>query len=188
MLRCIELEHVWYHSVFDSYRHGDPLGQEMLRNSFLWVRQENGWYRQATEWDIGPRIAASVGPMLWRIIWAYQDELRFFQVLQREIAHARILVQERRWGAFPSETEDSSTDKYWNRCRFVFSKSLEAQVRLTMRKAFQFDTEREMMLAAIALKRYQLRHGCRQTWRRSCQSSCRSFPMIGWMASRCAIG
>jgi hypothetical protein len=98
---------------------------------------------------------------VWRFAWLHQDENFHLEGMQR-------LIDDKRTGA---EKAEQPVDVYWfglakaphqnfyNNWRFGMSAQSLATLSLATVKAARSETDRSMVLCAIALKRYSLRHG-----------------------------
>lgn len=105
----------------------------------------------------------SVYVPLWRFAWCYQDELNYLQIQQA------LLEQNRQAGALKSglaaaafskqlEAQQGKLDIY-SRLRFALSAQTGATLGHVTGRAVRAETTRQLVLAAIGLKRYELRHG-----------------------------
>ena len=99
----------------------------------------------------------------WRWLWSHDDELRYLQTLQVMVEvprRARItgsFTSARAWGTNEYrrvwKPGDSRSPKYF------LSNQLGPALERASAKAARIETQRELVVTAIALKRYQLRHG-----------------------------
>ena len=108
-----------------------------------------------SEWVIQTRS------MLWRLLWADQDEARALELWQPLLASARLLRSEKSWLAFtradPEKRQSLHGIALWVNS---FSEALSPQVyRSVLERFARVETQRQMTLAAVAIKRYALRHG-----------------------------
>jgi hypothetical protein len=93
-----------------------------------------------------------------------QDELFYLQTMQEFIAGLRLLKAQQPWAAAQAQANRAATNLYavasshlpW---RYFVSLTSIANYTRAGERAVQNETERQMTLAAIALKRCQLRHG-----------------------------
>jgi hypothetical protein len=105
---------------------------------------------------------------LWQFAWSHQDELRAMELEQAMVETARQAAEQKSGRAaaeaskkLEAKIEESSL---YDRLRFLFSSEVArpswdpAGVRWVDR-AVESETLRELALTAIALKRYELRHG-----------------------------
>ncbi|MGD0539309.1 MAG: hypothetical protein ABSC03_16885 [Verrucomicrobiota bacterium] len=117
-------------------------------------------------------LRATVHIAVWRVAWADQDQLCYFESVQRVIDSGRKAMANRKWPFDPpasaSATADAAgffgdtptpTRSTYDRLRYLFSPVAMPNLQAAMRKAIHAETLRELTLAAVALKRYQLRHG-----------------------------
>jgi hypothetical protein len=96
----------------------------------------------------------------WRLAWADQDELHFLQQYQLMLDSARYAVARQNWSAFGLSDKDFLPPQSFYDCwRFLLSLGASANKELVVRKVFEYETQREMTVAAVAIKRYELRTG-----------------------------
>src|SRR5205807_8846261 len=108
-------------------------------------------------------LSTFAGETAWLRLWSYDDELRYVQTLQamlevpRRARRAQSFISAQAWGAKAYqriwEHNDSGSPKYF------LSSMLVAALQQASAKAARIETQRELVVTAIALKRYQLRHG-----------------------------
>lgn len=110
-------------------------------------------------------VRASLQVAVWRVAWADQDQLFYCEYAQRLIEAGRKTVADRKWASdhFADKAADDdqprSVMRAYDRDRFPVSAAILPSTGLGMDKAIHAEVLREQTLAAIALKRYQLRHG-----------------------------
>jgi hypothetical protein len=105
----------------------------------------------------------------WRFAWAEQDQLFHHREMQKMIEVARGAARERQWQAEPVLQSEAAREWFFGRGA---STNLSAYSRLrywlalttlpartALGKAARMDVVKEQTVAAIALKRHQLRHG-----------------------------
>jgi hypothetical protein len=105
---------------------------------------------------------------LWSIAWSGQDEARLLgesrlslaAVRQAAASHSLLSIQDQ----LPGEVETPGTERkglaqFYDRCRYLLSYSVGFQGGRTINRAALGETLRQMTITAIALHRYQLRHG-----------------------------
>ena len=100
---------------------------------------------------------------LWQFAWSHQDELHCMELVQAPIESLRRAV-ERNPGenlAAAFRRLDTNTEKanLYDRLRFRVSDMAFSSVSKLIQRALVCETLRELTVAAIALKRYELRHG-----------------------------
>jgi len=110
---------------------------------------------------------------LWRAAWAAQDELRALERWQPIIEGGRA-ADEKSWleakkffpdfdpyaeSYLPFETTEAKPLGWYDRCRFLFSEEPLSINGVVVLKVLKIETQKTMAVAAIALRRYQLRHG-----------------------------
>jgi hypothetical protein len=99
--------------------------------------------------------------VLWWAAWAEQDEARALQRWQEFLVNARLLRKEKSWTAFakryPKDEHKLQGLALW---RGSFSETLNPQTGWALlSRVARMETQRQMTLAAIALKRCALRTG-----------------------------
>lgn len=110
---------------------------------------------------------------LWRVAWAAQDELRAIHKWMPLVEAGKIATN-KSWADIKSrfsadELEPSflglgiapsSKLGFYNRCRFLFSSEpFSLNGTTLLRRPLEVETEKNMIITVIALKRYELRHG-----------------------------
>ncbi len=105
---------------------------------------------------------------LWRFAWSHQDELRAMELEEAMVETARQAAEQKSGRAAAEasrklEAKIGETSLY-NRLRFLFSSevarpSWDPAGILWVDRAVECETQRELTVAAIALRRYELRHG-----------------------------
>ena len=146
----------------------------LYRNSIGRTRQLLGWSALRTNlfycgWgesepsdlsDFFSEVRGSLHAVAWRVAWLDQDELRFLHRYQLMLDHVRNVIAHRDWSAFRLSDKDFPyAQSYYDRKRFLLSDAYTPNVELTLRRVLEFETQREMTIAAIGIKRYQLRTG-----------------------------
>jgi hypothetical protein len=98
--------------------------------------------------------------LAWRLAWLDQDELRFLRRYQLLLDRARIAVARQDWSALGLSDKDFPyAANFYDRRRFPLSNVFTPHLELFLRRGFEFEAQREMTIAAIAIKRYQLSTG-----------------------------
>jgi hypothetical protein len=98
--------------------------------------------------------------MLWYLAWSHQDELRTMRDWQTLIDQARIAAANPPRHPLPSEGEETRHGFWYSRWKYSVSRIFNPQpLDGAMARAWRQQTEQQMVITAIALKRYQLRAG-----------------------------
>lgn len=135
---------------------------------------------EAAEFGLGPRpptkgfVLTQIHLPVWRFSWARQDELRSLNRWQEVIDFDRE-ARSKSWcgvsdrvTSLDDETgilaaaladEDGPKMNLYDRMRYLFSGMTFSIGSNTTRKSVQIETQRRMMIAAIAIERWKLRHG-----------------------------
>ncbi len=153
---ALEVERVLYRDYFERARHLS--GWNELRISLLYHAQCGcaSYSLSAFLFD----VQQSIRTMAWRLAWLDQDELRFLQRWQLAVDRIRDAVACRAWlAAHLSANDFSNAPTRYDRWRFLLSDAFKPNVEHTLLPLFEFETLREMTVAAVAIARYQLRTG-----------------------------
>ena len=130
-----------------------------IRNEFQTLRRYS--VRKVFDrFGFAPRIRPLLLAAGWKVVWpSYQDESRAMRSLQAAIASARQVAQAKAWSG--TQWPAVNTIHLWNALRFPLFTQTTGVGRWSpiMMRAFRYETQRELTVTAIALKRYQLRHG-----------------------------
>jgi hypothetical protein len=144
VLLTAEMDRLFFRKLFEQTRHFPT-----------WNEIGGGLYNWRAFFEDVP---GSIRAVLWLLAWRDQDELRYLQRCQLMLGHARDAVEQRAWVAFALSDKDFPyANSFYDRCRYVLSNYSLPPWGTAVRKMFQFETQREMTVAAIAIKRYQLR-------------------------------
>ena len=111
---------------------------------------------------LGDLLRSAVYIPLWRFVWSYQDELNYLKTLQEIIEAERQAVAQKSGvasDALSQRLESRARDlDLYNRIRFPMSAQAAAGVSRAVGRAVDCETSRQLVLTAIALKRYELAH------------------------------
>lgn len=107
---------------------------------------------------------------LWKAAYSYHDELRSLRMWEGRIAEARSL-QTNPWAAVDKdrsepgdafsafEPDETKGYGWYGKLRFLFSSSTTFSARATLLRAIRADTQKDLAIAAIALKRFHMATG-----------------------------
>jgi hypothetical protein len=110
---------------------------------------------------------------IWKFAWSHQNELHYLQNVQRVLELSRAAragkcppltprdgdaTDDDDWALFPPRNR-SDARNFYDRLRFPLSPMLEDSVVHSLRRFWIAQTLKEMMVAAIALRRYELQKG-----------------------------
>ncbi len=126
--------------------------------------REGTWYD--TDMSLWGNIRTTAQGIAWRSAWVAQDRLRLTQRWQRDIEIAREALANRSWPAARTRLEQVQNEdrlrgwSFYDSWRYALSGALGAESAVgSLRRFLQFETQRQLTIAAIALRRYKLRHG-----------------------------
>jgi len=148
VIRSFEVDHVCMGSwVFDKVRREPKLYQSLGSSGF--------------EGDMAFSFRGAI--FIWRWAWSYRDELYYLQHMQRLLEVVRAIPKHKSWTEAssvltPIVDEISNAKGFYSR-RFILSKLLLPALNRAILSAMRSETQRELTVTAIALKRYQLRTG-----------------------------
>jgi hypothetical protein len=158
MLRALEYERAQLSVYFDGLRksaNGRALALRTRGVNFLAVA--------TGEAEAPPKPSAALiwlRSHIWRVMWSSQDELRSLHAWEPLIEDARRLGVEKNWAASSlSHGRSLPTTTGIDAWRFQFSTVFnEAPALAVINSAVKLETQRALMVMAIALKRYSLEH------------------------------
>jgi len=105
-----------------------------------------------------------IGPF-WRVAWAEQDELFYLETMQRFSEALRSGLQHQSWTRLSAELAGSDEQigarfhNGFDSYRFSMSGTVFINWRRVFENVMRQETQRSLLIAAIALQRYQLRYG-----------------------------
>ncbi len=148
--------------TFDLLRQRRDSRNELMEVTFNTVWEHDQWVHDYSRERSG-KIRLFLASGLWRLLWSYQDEWRFFQRWHASLESARSIEKRASYSPFsppPLPVRSDYDERSLRRCRLYFSNTLvdDASEAALLRILF-FETQREMTCAAIAIKRYELRMG-----------------------------
>jgi len=170
MVRGLEGELVYSDTTFDLFRKSN----EETITLFYTVEQflppadseRPFWERTLRSLPGGETVAnflkKQVYCRVWRFAWLDQDERRDLEFTQRLLAIARAATTNQSFAAIEPAVnrlrEDSVPKNLYDKLRYT---ALDSPFTLSgvVSKAMRAETERSLVICAVALKRYSLRHG-----------------------------
>ena len=99
---------------------------------------------------------------LWKFAWSKQDELHHCQRMQATLEGHRRALSSKAGTIAIADAEHGEADwtgSPYDRVRFLMSRMILAALAKTMQRAWLAQTTVEIARTAIAIKRYELRHG-----------------------------
>jgi len=171
MVRSLEGERVYIAITCEQLRASNEKTYESLFGPYadLFAGSESdgaGWLEILKHLPLGEDLIAGIRKQvycrLWRFAWSYQSELRTLKQLQRWIELMRSSVSQASYLAVRDDLDllliEAATKNTYNRLRFPPPESV-ITLGLTVKKGLRAETERSLVLSAIALTRHKLRHG-----------------------------
>jgi type II secretory pathway pseudopilin PulG len=115
-------------------------------------------------WNIKTLTENYVIDPLWRVAWAEQDELFYLETMQRVLEALRSASRHKSWTRLSVELTETydrieARFKALDSFRFTLSGMALGNWRRAFENVVRLETQRSLMMAALALQRYQLRHG-----------------------------
>lgn len=169
MVRALEGERIFAQSSYELMRHSNKQTADILfwTNEFLSQDEEKAsWEQFVRDLPGGDAMAdflkKQVFCRIWRFAWLEEDQLHYLQYLQGLITLGREAAKERSLKKL-QPLEDSLVLRFQNhgvydRLRYFSERSVGSLSR-ALNRALRAETERSLVVAAIAIKRYTLRHG-----------------------------
>jgi len=149
----MEMERASVVELFDRSR---TSGLKQTRRSFAFTTSP-GWNIQtlAEDYVIDP---------LWRVAWSEQDELFYLETMQRVLEALRSGSQHKSWARLSAELTEAKdrferTLKALDSFRFSLSGMASPNFIKVFETVMRQETQRSLIIAAIALQRYRLRYG-----------------------------
>lgn len=179
MARAFEVERAVGSLYFDRSRYSLRQLREIVEDggSPPWGAPGNatspdqmGWVGEALHFlvESGAKARYLVGLGVWRVSWMEQDQLRHQRLLQQAIDRMRRAAGEKRFRAEPQPADQGAPPSGdvtpvaptgWCRARCLLSMILLSSFERSSDKAVLAEAQRDLAVTALALKRYQLRHG-----------------------------
>lgn len=139
--------------------------------SLLSTSDRGRWQRIGSR---GVELAAYPVGVIWRMAWLDQDELYYCRSLQEGIERVRLVAAERSVAAAEAQAKRGSqsiapfqsaaqsleeSGAALDRVRYCASQALLPKLESLVGAACELETLRSMIVAAVALKRHELRYG-----------------------------
>ncbi len=154
MVGALNLERILQLGFFEEARQW-PSRLDLRRDLFFRCGSLEDW----TAMDLLKDIRDDVHFAVWRLAWLDQEECNFLKRSQMRLDIVRNAIERRDWSVSGLLYEDSLLLLRPTSWRFLLSDSLDPIEALNVPPAFKYETQREMTVAAIAIKRYELRNG-----------------------------
>ena len=168
LARTLEGERVLCDVSFDSVRGSNQDAYDLL---FGWQEMlARGFDPDTGKWNspelpfnerMGRFLKKQIYCRIWRFTWSYQNQRHDLAANQQLIDIVRAAVKEKSYASIEKDTSElfqkSVSKGFYDKLRHPYS-SVDA-ISKTPLKALRAETERSLVISAIALKRYALRHG-----------------------------
>lgn len=169
MARAMEMERAMTMDQFEQMLSSPGYLEKAVNQA----ESSRGWVF-GVKWPTSGALLRQVHIPVWRFVWARQDQLRSLNHLQTIIEFDRQ-VRTKSWAGLRAETDIMDAQRSWlfepqkrgphqqklggyDRYRFLFSGMTLGIGSGATRKALELETQRRLMIVAIALQRHQLRH------------------------------
>jgi hypothetical protein len=164
MSRCLEGERIYVRAAYDQMRKSNERAVQCL----FWEDAFASALGAESEQDdsfVGHAVRFfrnQVYCRVWRLAWLDQSELRHTRFLQQLIEISREAAQSKSWRECKPKVEGLqaglAAGGFYQRLRFWDDISVAA-VAPSIKRFLQAETERSLVVAAIALKRHHLKYG-----------------------------
>lgn len=168
MVRALEGERVFARSTYERMRRSNKEAYKLLSwtTGFLSQDGTSWWERTLRDMPAGDATADFLKEQLfcrlWRFAWLDQDQLHNLRFQQALIPLGRDAIRHKSLQTLRPLTEklvlDFSNNGVYDEMRYYSELSFSLLSRIFDR-GMRAETERSMVIAAIAIKRYKLRHG-----------------------------
>ncbi len=168
MVRALEGERIFAWSTYERMRQSNKETYKLLSwtSEFLSQDATSWWERTLREMPAGDATAdflkEQVFCRLWRFAWLDQDHLHYLRFLQGLIALGRDATRHKSLQTLQPLNEnlvlEFSNKGVYDRARYHSEVSVSSLSRI-LHRAMRAETERSMVIAAIAIKRYKIGHG-----------------------------
>jgi hypothetical protein len=167
MTRALEGERIFAQSYYDQMRKSNQEAVTILFGMDEFVLEERpNWEKTFSDLPGGRAVAdflkKEVYCRLWRFTWLDQDQLRYLRYLESLIALSRDAGREKSLKKIQPLVTDMmlkfQNRDFYDHLRYPSEMSVSSLSRI-LAKSMRAETERSLVMAAIALKRYKVRHG-----------------------------
>jgi hypothetical protein len=168
MARALEGERVFAESTYQLMRKSNEETAAILfwMEDYMPGEERPAWEQRLRDLPGGETAADCLKKQVycrwWRFAWLDQDQLHYLKYLERLIALGREAVREKSFKKAGSAADELvlkfQNRGIYNRLRYRSEMSVASLSRV-LTKAMRAETDRSLVVTAIALKRYALRHG-----------------------------
>lgn len=162
MVQALNIERAIGDTYYERFRKSNSETYKHMYSLFaLFLNDEDD--SNASRWWQNEFIREQVYCRVWRFAWAYQDE-KFYLAGMDQLIHNSLTGAEKaaragedNWLGLPFGK--TVQQNFYNNWRYRLSAQTLGSLHKVAAKAARAETDRSMVLCAIALKRYSLRHG-----------------------------
>jgi hypothetical protein len=169
MIRSLEGELVFGIAGYDSMRTSNSNAAQVIFGMQSFLQDDSAlpwWERTLRTIPIGPPVADFIKEQiycrLWRFAWLDQDELHYLQFMEALFEIAHRAESEKSLAAIQPDLDLLVTRftriSLYNNLRYPQDNSF-GTLAICFKRSMKAETERSLILSAIALKRYALRFG-----------------------------
>jgi hypothetical protein len=159
MAVSLEGDRIFSLTAYESLRKSNKEAVELLFwqeliPGFIGAESHEAWWRGLVSREWYCRV--------WRFTWSHQDERNCMKRLQQLIEIARDAAAKKSYAEVSPVIESFQEDclgGFYDQLRFPSSSQSALTLAVSLRRAMRAETERSLVIGAIALKRYSLRHG-----------------------------
>lgn len=174
MLRSLEMERAVASTQYDRYRASPGSMADALESWALFdpLGGAGTVTTGATSFDdvvqtvgdkAGKLFRRGVAVPVWQFAWSYEDERAYLAVIQAMLDGGRKSYQSYSMQTFfrARDALERQVNGQWayDRIRHLISSMLATSLSRTIDRAIVAEAQRDLILAAVALKRFELRHG-----------------------------
>jgi hypothetical protein len=171
MVRSLEGERVYIAVTCEQLRASNEESYEMMFGQYSDLfadgeLEDSGWLDMLKQLPLGEGLIVTLRKQvycrLWRFAWSFQAELRTLKHLQRLIELMRSGDSQSSYLSIRDDLDvlllEAATKNTYGRLRYPPPESV-ITLSFTLKKAMRAETERSLLLSAVALQRHKLRHG-----------------------------
>ncbi len=161
LVHCLEGERAYGLACVIRLRQSNEEAVQAMfwQEEFLDEIDDPGWHH----WPGMDFLRKQVYCRIWRFAWSHQDERRYLLGMQRLLEIARAAGAQQSYASIAQDidrlADETSNLSRYDRLRFALSPLSLSTLSAVIRRGMQAETDKAMVVCAIALKRHSLRHG-----------------------------